>query len=138
MYAVLLLIQRGANRDHRDNEGRTALHWAAAFMPSIMRPDQEKIAMRLLNSMNGASLLANDEHGRRAYDVALQTEEEERKRLAELDAMPEIVAKLLRSTMRSNTRSELPLSRSIQLRCKIIKCQVVGGRSTGGSGSECG
>jgi len=69
--AVEMLIESGADVSHRDNRGRTPLHWLAARRQDITNCFATVIASRLLWLMSESAISCTDAEGRTAYDVAI-------------------------------------------------------------------
>ncbi|KAF2110293.1 ankyrin repeat-containing domain protein [Lophiotrema nucula] len=69
------LLENGANVDHKDNRGRTALHWACS-KPSDISQSRAAIASRLIQAMEESTIFRTDTEQRSAHDIALETDKQ--------------------------------------------------------------
>jgi ankyrin repeat protein len=82
---VLKLIKRRANTNHRDNRGRTPLHWLADKIPDIAHYSGPATAPTLLRKIEEWAIFVKDNDGRTALDRALSSRKEYNECLAEAE-----------------------------------------------------
>lgn len=70
---VSLLLKRGANVNHRDNAGRTALHILANIKPTMFKHGSKPTCSLLLQNMRESAIVAKDDSGKTAGEIAAQT-----------------------------------------------------------------
>ena len=87
-FTVDFLLEHGADINHRDNLGRTALHHVSSRDMAALGVVDEvcSISCLLLNKMSGAAIMARDSDGRSAHDMASEIDERTQKQLQDVYA----------------------------------------------------
>lgn len=70
--SVLKLLKRGADVNHSDRNGRTALHWLAEKARYLLRSRIVQIALTIMRRMDKSAILAQDKDGLSAAIIAMK------------------------------------------------------------------
>jgi hypothetical protein len=69
-HTSIYLLEKGADPDHVDDIGRTALHWVCPMLPDFVINRQATICRALLRRMREVNIELKDWQGQSAMELA--------------------------------------------------------------------
>jgi hypothetical protein len=119
-HAVRCLLNRGADPDHVDNNGRTALHWVCDTLPGLDVGNRPWICRELLKRVKEISIELKDAHGKSALEIASETDPKYQAQAGRYTSPLAAVREIIHETrVLANFQ---PLHTIIQGQIRLIQC----------------